>query len=75
MISLCIAIAGLILLAAAPLPRTGMIFALTLAATLGLTLFDMGTHQDTRTDLAGFTLALMVGGIALVIRSERGMKR
>ncbi|MGB9224818.1 MAG: hypothetical protein ACLPXZ_01010 [Mycobacterium sp.] len=75
MISLCIAIFGLILLAAAPTRHTGAIFALILAATLGLTVLDMSTHQDTRTDLAGFTLALMLGGIALFIRSERGMKR
>jgi hypothetical protein len=74
MISLCIAIIGLVLLAAAPLHRTGMILALTVGATLGLTLFDMGTHQDTRSDLAGFTLALMLGGIGLFIRSERGTK-
>jgi len=74
MISLCIAVTGLVLLALAPIRHTGTIFTLTLAATLLLTVFDMSTHQPTSTDLVGFILALMLGGVALFIRSERGMK-
>lgn len=74
MVSLFIAGIGLVLLAVGPIRYTGLIFTLTLAATLLLTVFDMSTHQPTSTDLAGFTLALMLGGAALFIRTERGMK-
>jgi hypothetical protein len=74
MVSLLIAGVGLVLLGMGPVRYTGLIFILTLAVTLALTIFDMSTHQPTSTDLAGFTLALMLGGAALFIRNERGMK-
>jgi len=74
MVSLFIAGIGLVLLALGPTRYTGLIFMLTLTATLALTVLDMGTHQPTSIDLAGFTLALMLGGAALFIRNERGMK-
>jgi hypothetical protein len=74
MVSLCTAIIGLVLLAVAPIRQTGLIFGLTLGITFLLTVFDMSTHRDTSTDLTGFVLTLMVGGIALFMRSERGMK-
>ena len=74
MVSLLIAGVGLVLLAFGPVRHTGLIFTLTLIVTLAFTLFDMGTHQPTSIDLAGFTLALMLGGAALFIRNERGMK-
>jgi hypothetical protein len=73
MVSLIVAIIGLALLVVAPIQHTGLIFGLTLVTTLGLTLFDMSTHAPTSTDLAGFTVALMIGGFALFIRSERGL--
>jgi hypothetical protein len=73
MISLFVAIIGLALLVVAPIRHTGLIFGLTLAITLGLTLFDMSTHAPTSTDLTGVTVALMIGGFALFIRSERGL--
>jgi hypothetical protein len=72
-VSLCVAIIGLALLVFAPIRHTGMIFASTLGVTLLLTIFDMSTHAPTSTDLIGFVLTLMVGGIALFIRSERGI--
>ncbi len=74
MVSLFIAGVGLVFLAFGPIRHTGLIFTLTLVVTLALTVFDMSTHQPTSTDLAGLTLALMLGGAALFIRSERGMK-
>jgi hypothetical protein len=74
MLSLFIAVIGLVFLALGPIRRTGMTFVLTLIATLGITVFDMSTHQPTSTDLAGFAVALMLGGPALLVRSERGMK-
>jgi hypothetical protein len=74
MVSLCIAIIGLGLLVVMPIRQTGIIFGLTLGVTLALTVFDMGTHRETNTDLAGFVLTLMVGGIAVFMRSQRGMK-
>jgi hypothetical protein len=74
MVSLFVAGIGLVILALAPTRHTGLVFMLTLAATLALTVFDMSTHQPTSIDLAGFILALMLGGAALFIRSERGMK-
>jgi hypothetical protein len=73
MVSLCVAIMGLALLVVAPIRHTGLIFGLTLGITLALTVFDMSTHAPTSTDLVGFTLALMIGGFALFIRSERGL--
>lgn len=74
MVSLFIAGIGLALLAIGPTRHTGLIFTLTLVTTLMLTVFDMSTHRPTSTDLAGFILALMLGGAALFIRNERGMK-
>ncbi len=74
MVSLFVAAIGLVLLVIGPVRHTGLIFILTLIATLALTVFDMSTHQPTSIDLAGFTLALMLGGAALFIRNERGMK-
>ncbi len=74
MVSLFVAGIGLVLLTFGPIRHTGLIFTLTLAVTLALTVFDMSTHQPTSTDLAGFTLALMLGGPALFIRNEKGMK-
>lgn len=74
MLSLFIALVGLVFLALAPTRYTGMIFVLTLLTTFGITAFDMSTHQPTSTDVTGFALALMLGGPALLIRSERGMK-
>jgi hypothetical protein len=74
MLSLFIALVGLVLLALGPIRHTGMIFVLTLVTTLMITVFDMSTHQPTSTDLAGFILALMLGGTALFFRSERSMK-
>ncbi|OBI61011.1 hypothetical protein [Mycobacterium sp. E796] len=74
MVSLLVAGVGLLLLGFAPARHTGLIFVLTLLITFALTAFDMSTHQPTSTDLAGFTLALMLGGAAVFIRHERGMK-
>jgi hypothetical protein len=74
MLSPFIAVIGLVFLALGPIRHTGVIFVLTLVATLGITMFDMSTHQPTSTDLAGFAVALMLGGPALLMRSERGMK-
>ncbi len=75
MLSLFIAIIGLVFLALAPIRYTGMIFVLTLLSTFGITAFDVSTHQPTSIDVTGFALALMLGGQALLIRSERGMRR
>lgn len=74
MISLFIAVIGIVLLAVGPTRYTGLIFTLTLAATLLFTVFDMSTHERTETDLAGFAVAFMLGGATLLFRSERGMK-
>jgi hypothetical protein len=74
MVALFIAGTGLVLLTVGPVRYTGPIFMLILATTLALTVFDMSTHQPTSTDLTGFALALMLGGTAVFIRNERGMK-
>ncbi|OBH01241.1 MULTISPECIES: hypothetical protein [unclassified Mycobacterium] len=74
MLSLFIAVIGLVFLALGPIRYTGMTLVLTLLTTLGITVFDMSTHQPTSTDITGFALALMLGGPALLVRSERGMR-
>ncbi|BAX92611.1 hypothetical protein MSG_02467 [Mycobacterium shigaense] len=73
-VSLFIAVIGLVVQVLAPIRYTGLIFALNVGATLGLTVLDMSTHRLTSTDLAGFVLALMLGSIALFMRSERIMR-
>ncbi|HTY32940.1 hypothetical protein [Mycobacterium sp.] len=75
MLSLFIAVVGLIFLAFGPTRYTGMIFVLTLLVTFGITAFDMSTRQPTSTDVTGFALALMLGGPVLLTRSEPGMRR
>jgi hypothetical protein len=74
MVSLFIALVGLVLLFIAPIRYTGLIFVVILVATLAITVLDMSTHQPTRTDLIGLVLAIMLGGIALFMRSEGSMR-
>ncbi|SPM42813.1 Mycobacterium numidiamassiliense ORFan [Mycobacterium numidiamassiliense] len=74
MVSLFIAVVGLVLLLIAPIRYTGLIFAIILVATLAITVLDMSTHQPTHTDLIGLVLAVMLGGIALFMRSEGSMR-
>jgi hypothetical protein len=72
---LTLAIVGVVLIFVLPVQRAGMTLALLLGSLLGLTLLDLALHAPTSSDIAGFALALMVGGFALLTRVDTKDKR
>ena len=72
---LTLAIIGVVLIFVLPVQRAGMTLTLLLGTLLGLTLLDLGLHEPTSFDIAGFALALMVGGFALLTRVDTKDKK
>ena len=72
---LTLAIIGVVLIFVLPVQRAGMTLTLLLGTLLGLTLLDLGLHEPTSSDIAGFALALMVGGFALLTRVDTKDKK